>query len=62
MGAFLFGDKLIMRMTKNWGFVNSKAELYMLAHAERHRKAKEKAVRKYNEAKRQVDEGNTLSR
>ena len=38
MGAFLFGDKLIMRMTKNWGFVNSKAELYMLAHAERHRK------------------------
>ena len=38
MGAFLFGDKTIMRMTKNWGFVNSKAELYMLAHAERHRK------------------------
>ena len=38
MGAFLFGDKLIMRMTKNWGFVNSKAELYMLAHAERARK------------------------
>lgn len=27
-----------MRMTKKWGFVNSKAELYMLAHAERHRK------------------------
>lgn len=27
-----------MRTTKNWGFVNSKAELYMLAHAERHRK------------------------
>ena len=23
-----------MRRTKNWGFVNSKAELYMLAHAE----------------------------
>lgn len=38
MGAFLFGDKLIMRMTKNWGFVNSKAELYMLAHAEQARK------------------------
>lgn len=38
MGAFLFGDKTIMRTTKNWGFVNSKAELYMLAHAERHRK------------------------
>ena len=38
MGAFLFGDKLIMRTTKNWGFVNSQAELYMLAHAERHRK------------------------
>ena len=34
MGAFLFGDKLIMRTTKNWGFVNSKAELYMLSHAE----------------------------
>ena len=42
MGAFLFGDKLIMRMTKNWGFVNSKAELYMLAHAERHRKELER--------------------
>ena len=27
-----------MRTTKNWGFVNSRAELYMLAHAERHRK------------------------
>ena len=27
-----------MRTTKNWGFVNSQAELYMLAHAERHRK------------------------
>ena len=38
MGAFLFGDKLIMRMTKNWGFVNSKAELYMLAHAEHTRR------------------------
>ena len=34
MGAFLFGDKTIMRMTKNWGFVNSQAELYMLSHAE----------------------------
>ena len=42
MGAFLFGDKLIMRMTKNWGFVNSKAELYMLAHAERTRKELER--------------------
>lgn len=31
-----------MRMTKNWGFVNSKAELYMLAHAERHRKELER--------------------
>ena len=38
MGAFLFGDKLIMRMTKKWGFVNSKAELYMLAHAEHTRR------------------------
>ena len=53
-----------MRNYKNWGTVSSGAELYMLAHAERTRKrlAKEKAVRKYNEAKRQVDEGNTLSR
>ena len=42
MGAFLFGDKLIMRTTKNWGFVNSQAELYMLAHAERTRKELER--------------------
>ena len=42
MGAFLFGDKLIMRTTKNWGFVNSQAELHMLAHAERHRKELER--------------------
>ena len=27
-----------MRTTKNWGFVNSKAELYMLAHAEHTRR------------------------
>ena len=27
-----------MRTTKNWGFTNSRAELYMLAHAERTRK------------------------
>lgn len=27
-----------MRHTKNWGTVNSGAELYMLNHAERHRK------------------------
>lgn len=27
-----------MRTTKNWGFTNSEAELYMLAHAERTRK------------------------
>ena len=31
-----------MRMTKKWGFVNSKAELYMLAHAERTRKELER--------------------
>ena len=31
-----------MRMTRNWGFVNSKAELYMLAHAERTRKELER--------------------
>ena len=55
MGAFLFGDKLIMRMTKNWGFVNSKAELYMLAHAERHRKElehREKSVKHHLSASR----------
>lgn len=27
-----------MRTTKNWGFVNSQAELYMLNHAEHTRK------------------------
>lgn len=27
-----------MRTTKRWGFTNSRAELYMLAHAERTRK------------------------
>ena len=27
-----------MRTTKKWGFTNSGAELYMLAHAERTRK------------------------
>ena len=27
-----------MRWYKNWGTVSSGAELYMLAHAERHRK------------------------
>ena len=31
-----------MRTTKNWGFTNSGAELYMLAHAERHRKELER--------------------
>ena len=31
-----------MKRTKNWGFVNSKAELYMLAHAERTRKELER--------------------
>ena len=49
MGAFLFGDKLIMRMTKNWGFVNSQAELHMLAHAERHRKELERESARSNQ-------------
>ena len=31
-----------MRHYKNWGTVSSGAELYMLNHAERHRKQKEK--------------------
>ena len=31
-----------MRTTKNWGFTNSGAELYMLAHAERTRKELER--------------------
>ena len=31
-----------MRWTKNWGTVSSGAELYMLAHAERHRKELER--------------------
>ena len=51
-----------MYQTKRFGLVASKQEYMMLCKAEKHRKIKEKAVRKYNEAKRQVDEGNTLSR
>lgn len=31
-----------MRWTKNWGTVSSGAELYMLNHAERHRKELER--------------------
>lgn len=32
-----------MRTTKNWGFVNSQAELYMLNHAEHtHQRMREK--------------------
>lgn len=31
-----------MRTTKNWGFTNSGAELYMLDHAEQHRKELER--------------------
>lgn len=37
-----------MKHYKNWGTVSSGAELYMLNHAERHRKQKERA-RKRNE-------------
>lgn len=39
-----------MRTTKNWGFTNSKAELYMLAHAERTRKrlVKKKSTKRKN--------------
>ena len=38
----LFYLEIIMRTTKNWGFTNSEAELYMLAHAERTRKELER--------------------
>lgn len=39
-----------MRTTKNWGFTNSGAELYMLAHAERTRKrlVKKKSTKRKN--------------
>ena len=39
-----------MRTTKNWGFTNSRAELYMLAHAERTRKrlVKKKSTKRKN--------------
>lgn len=39
-----------MRTTGNWGFTNSGAELYMLAHAERTRKrlAKKKSTKRKN--------------
>ena len=38
LNGWLFYLEIIMRTTKNWGFTNSGAELYMLAHAERTRK------------------------
>ena len=44
--AFCIGEK--MKHYKNWGTVSSGAELYMLNHAERHRKQKKRA-RKRNE-------------
>ena len=31
-----------MKITKNWGLISSNSELHMMAHAERHRKIKEK--------------------
>lgn len=31
-----------MKITKNWGLISSNSELYMMAHAERHRKIKER--------------------
>ena len=34
-----------MKITKNWGLISSNSEQYMMAHAERHRKIKEKADR-----------------
>lgn len=42
LNGWLFCLEIIMRTTKNWGFTNSGAELYMLAHAERHRKELER--------------------
>lgn len=44
-----------MRTTKNWGTVSSGAELYMLAHAERHGKElgrREKSVKHHLSASR----------
>ena len=44
-----------MRTTKNWGFINSGAELHMLAHAERTRKElerREKSVKHHLSASR----------
>lgn len=38
-----------MRTTKNWGFTNSRAELYMLAHAERTRKELERESTRSNQ-------------
>lgn len=46
-----------MRTTKNWGFVNSKAELYMLAHAEQARKELE-----YRENQKRKNSGNQTLR
>lgn len=44
-----------MRWYKNWGTVSSGAELYMLAHAERHRRElerREKSVKHHLSAPR----------
>lgn len=38
-----------MRTTKNWGFVNSQAELYMLNKAERTRKELERESARLNQ-------------
>ena len=44
--AFCIGEK--MKHYKNWGTVSSGAELYMLNHAERHRKELEReSARRY---------------
>ena len=37
-----------MRTTKNWGFVNSQAELYMLNHAEHTHQRMRKKSRQVN--------------
>lgn len=45
----MFGEKNNMRNYKNWGTVSSRAELYMLAHAERTRKELEREFTRSNQ-------------
>lgn len=47
-----------MKWTKNWGTVSSGAELYMLNHAERHRKELERERKTTQRRLSRVDEIN----